>query len=55
MIILILLIIIPLVFLLVFDNYYGMQLLRKQAALSNSNLLSVYMAQLDDQHDYFTN
>jgi len=55
MIILILVVIIPLVILLVFDNYYGMQLLRKQAALSNINLLSVYMAQLDDNLDYFTN
>ncbi|MFW6287806.1 MAG: sensor histidine kinase [bacterium] len=54
-IILILIVIIPLITLLIFDNFYGMSLLRNQVAQSNNNLLEVYMSQLDNRLDNTTN
>ncbi|MFP4661237.1 MAG: sensor histidine kinase [Halanaerobiales bacterium] len=54
-IILILIVILPLITLLIFDNYYGMSLIRDQVAQSNNNLLEVYMSQLDNRLDNTTN
>lgn len=53
-VLLILIVILPLITLLFFDNFYGMSILRKQVAQSNNNLLSVYMSQLDDKLEDIT-
>ncbi|OPH46639.1 hypothetical protein BC351_14220 [Paenibacillus ferrarius] len=42
-----LLLVIPLQLLLIFDNYYGMKVVREQVANSNRHLVALYMDQID--------
>lgn len=42
-----LLIIVPMVFFLIFDNYYAMKILHNKVSESNSNTISLYMNQMD--------
>lgn len=42
-------IMIPLLSLLIYNNYYSIEVVRNQVALSNKNLISLYMAQIDSQ------
>ncbi|NQX65918.1 histidine kinase [Paenibacillus alba] len=42
-----LLLVIPLQLLLIFDNYYGMKVVREQVANSNRHLVALYMDQVD--------
>ncbi|HZG85569.1 sensor histidine kinase [Paenibacillus sp.] len=40
---------IPLITMLIYNNYYSISVVRNQVALSNKNLISLYMAQIDSQ------
>nr|WP_275422576.1 histidine kinase [Paenibacillus mucilaginosus] len=40
---------IPLITLLIYNNYYSISVVRNQVALSNKNMISLYMAQIDTQ------
>ncbi|QUL53459.1 histidine kinase [Paenibacillus tritici] len=43
------LITVPLITLLIYNNYYSIAVVRNQVAISNKNLISLYMAQIDSQ------
>ncbi|KWX86660.1 hypothetical protein AMQ83_17665 [Paenibacillus riograndensis] len=43
------LITVPLIILLIYNNYYSIGVVRNQVAISNKNLISLYMAQIDSQ------
>jgi two-component system sensor histidine kinase YesM len=43
------LITVPLLTLLIYNNYYSIGVVRNQVAISNKNLISLYMAQIDSQ------
>lgn len=45
----ILLVTIPLITLLIYNNYYSIRVVHNQVALSNENLISLYMGQIDVQ------
>jgi two-component system, sensor histidine kinase YesM len=40
-------VLIPLIGLLIYNNHYGIQVVHNQVAISNKNLISLYMAQID--------
>jgi len=42
-----LVVMLPIISLLVYNNFYSMKVVRNQVALSNSNLISMYMGQID--------
>lgn len=44
-----LLVLIPLITLLIYNNYYSIHVVRNQVTLSNKNLLSLYTRQIDTQ------
>lgn len=45
----VLLVTVPLITLLIYNNFYSMQVVHDQVALSNRNLISLYMGQIDSQ------